>query len=80
MNEKEEPPGTFLSVPDPMSEFKKHFTLFGILNPNNPFTHLSKFIFIDQMSAIDNGNMFKNGYGRGALDEIGRLSPHNWYW
>jgi hypothetical protein len=47
MNEKEEPPGLFLSVPDPMSEFKRHFPQFWILNPRNPFTHLSKFIFFD---------------------------------
>jgi len=50
MNEKEEAPGLYLSLPDAMTEFKAHFTLFGILNPSNPFTHLSKFIYIDQMS------------------------------
>jgi len=59
MNENEEAPGLFLSVPDPMTEFKSSLKSrfnFGLLNPSNPFTHLSKFIFIDQMSTTDDGN------------------------
>jgi hypothetical protein len=58
MNEKEEAPGLFLSLPDAMTEFKAHFTMFGILNPSNPLTHLSKFVYIDQMSQSDDGNQF----------------------
>ena len=75
MNEKEKAPGLFLSLPDPMSEFKSHLSWAGILNPTNPFTHLSKFIFIDQMSKTDDGNLFKDGKGRDALNEIGAISP-----
>jgi hypothetical protein len=47
MNKKAEPPGLFLSVPEPMSEFKNIYSKIKIMDPNNPFTHLSKFIFID---------------------------------
>ena len=44
-------PSLFLSLPDPMQEFrkvlKKQMPFLTLLNANKPFTHLSKFIFID---------------------------------
>ena len=56
----EESPSLFLTLPDPMQEFKEHLKYVmagvGILNANKPFTHLSKFIFLDQRSITDDGN------------------------
>jgi hypothetical protein len=88
-------PSLFLSLPDAIAEFKRWFnrTLFEIKltsrvqamvqsDANQPFTHLSKFVFVDQRSATDVGSMQKfdvNG-DTSALDELGRLYPDNWLW
>ncbi len=48
-NARDEPPGLFLTLPDPMTEFKKKINnrFLRIINPNNPFTHIGKWNFID---------------------------------
>ena len=64
-----------------MAEFKKTYTKYSTLRkPPKPISHLSKFIFFDQRSHTDDGNLFKLDAGKGALDEIGRISPYNWHW
>lgn len=74
----EESSPLFLTLPDAIQEFKSWFKM-GISNPNNPFTHLSKWIFVDQSSSSDDGNYHKN-VQTCALDNIGNLSPTGWIW
>jgi len=70
-----------------MQEFKAWFSM-GLLNPNNPFTHLSKWIFVDKTSTTDDGNyhnnfelMEKNNrLETRALDQISSISPREWIW
>eukprot|EP00931_Biecheleriopsis_adriatica_P062415 TRINITY_DN37602_c0_g1_i2.p1 TRINITY_DN37602_c0_g1~~TRINITY_DN37602_c0_g1_i2.p1 ORF type:complete len:340 (+),score=53.91 TRINITY_DN37602_c0_g1_i2:717-1736(+) len=61
----EESPSLFLTLPDPMQEFTlylKHVMAgVSIINANKPFTHLSRFVFIDQQSMSDDGNLFSTG-------------------
>ena len=76
MNEKLEPPGLFLSLPDPFTEFTSHYvSSLGVEDDSpdlaDPLTHLSKFIYIDQSSQTDDGNHFTGGNGYGTLDNIG---------
>lgn len=61
LNTRDEPPSLFLTLPDPMTEFKRKMSVTGIniLNANNPFTHMGKWNFIDQMSVTDDGHLFK---------------------
>ena len=55
-------PELFLSLPEAMHEFRGFLSMMmpfvNLVNANKPFTHLSKFIFIDQQSATDDGNQF----------------------
>ena len=55
--ETNDSPSLFLSVPDPMKEFKKwlSFSNMGVANADKSLTHLSKFIHIDQSSRTDDG-------------------------
>ena len=89
----EKSPSLFLTLPDAMHEFKTFHALTSlafikILNANMPFTHLSKFIFIDQRSVTDAGGFQKPTDEKAiaassvdsALDALGRLSPHGWHW
>lgn len=71
----------FLTLPDAIQEFRFWFNDFNesILNPNKPFTHLSKWVFVDQSSSSDDGNYHKN-VQTCALDDIGYLSPSGWIW
>eukprot|EP00918_Siedleckia_nematoides_P052646 GHVU01115017.1.p1 GENE.GHVU01115017.1~~GHVU01115017.1.p1 ORF type:complete len:544 (+),score=88.56 GHVU01115017.1:79-1710(+) len=92
--ESQEAPSLFLSLPDPMQEFIK-FMNWDLVNALKPFTHLSRFIFIDQMSKSDDGNRFENQAERGerdveadtlmknsgVLDTIAELLPDKlWLW
>eukprot|EP00933_Yihiella_yeosuensis_P040140 TRINITY_DN34356_c0_g1_i1.p1 TRINITY_DN34356_c0_g1~~TRINITY_DN34356_c0_g1_i1.p1 ORF type:complete len:277 (+),score=26.69 TRINITY_DN34356_c0_g1_i1:114-833(+) len=45
-----------------------------IINANKPFSHLSKFIFIDQMSTTDDGNTFQAGSAKALSDSVGASS------
>ena len=47
-----------MTLPDPMTEIKKFIRFVTIINPNNPFTHIGKWNFIDQMSTTDDGQVF----------------------
>ena len=60
-----------MTLPDPMQEFRVHLRNkmgLKLLNANKPFTHLSKFIFIDAMSINDNGSKFDNSNDHTRLD------------
>ena len=78
-----ESPSLFLSLPDPLKEFKQFFRTtnfgFGIKNADKPLSHLSKFLHLDQQSITDTG-AFSTRSSRAALDDLGRLFPHGWLW
>ena len=74
----------FLSVPDPMNEFKRFasFSKWIVKNADTSLTHLSKFIHLDQQSKTDDGRFASQGgmktHGVNALDQIGKLVPNGW--
>ena len=80
-----ESPSLFLSLPDPLKEFKQFFRttsmgkVMNIANADKPLSHLSKFLHLDQQSKTDTG-AFSTRSSRAALDDLGRLFPHGWLW
>ena len=66
----------FLSVPDPMNEFKRFasFSKWIVKNADTSLTHLSKFIHLDQQSKTDDGRFASQGgmktHGVNALDQL----------
>ena len=80
-----ESPSLFLSLPDPMKEFKQFFRttnmgkIVGIGNADKPLSHLSKFLHLDQQSETDTG-AFSTRSSRTALDDLGHLFPDGWLW
>lgn len=80
-----ESPSLFLSLPDPLKEFKQYFSTtqmgktMGIRNADKPLSHLSKFLHLDQQSTTDTG-AFSTRSSRAALDDLGHLFPHGWLW
>lgn len=65
-------PSLFLTLPDAMAEFKGYFSgimpMVTILNSDQPFTHLSKFIFIDKQSVTDDGSFQASSTRTSALE------------
>jgi hypothetical protein len=54
---KGDPPALFLTLPDPINEFKRFaHGVWWIINSDKPFTHLSHFIHLDQRSDTDDGS------------------------
>ena len=76
-----ESPSLFLSVPDALQEFKKWAPQWGVINADKAFTHMSRFLHLDQRSDTDSGS-FSVGFSNqeSALDTLGRLRPNGWLW
>jgi hypothetical protein len=85
-------PSLFLSLPDPMREFKKWMGgTVNIINADKSLTHISKFVHFDQRSDTDLGGWARSGSrsprsssspasATTALSEIARVVPSGWYW
>ena len=85
-------PSLFLSLPDPMREFKKWMGgTVNIINADKSLTHMSKFVHFDQRSDTDLGGWARSGSrsprsssssasATTALSEIARVVPSGWYW